>query len=512
MPRRPELEDLERRNALAEQAGGAERVARQRRSHKLTARDRIDALLDPNSFIEIGKLVGARSDVAPSVPGDGVVAGTGRIDGREVAVFAQDFTVVGGSLSEANARKICQLMDLAVRAKLPVVGLKDSVGGRILEAMGPLAGYGNVFHKNCQLSGVVPQISAVMGPCAGGAAYSPALTDFVFMVRDTSHMFITGPDVLHAVTREEATKDELGGWHTHATITGVAHFAVDNDHAALTGIRTLLSYLPSSNEEDPPRGVGPAVADPSAAPIDGIIPDKPSAMYDVRDVVRAVVDSSTWFEVHELFAANIVTGFARIDGRTVGIVANQPAVLAGCIDADASRKASRFVRFCDCFNVPILTLVDVPGFLPGKNQETSGIIVHGAKLLYAYSEASVPKVTVILRKAYGGAYDAMGSRHLGADVVLALPSAEIAVMGAEAAVAVLNRAEVAQAEDPAALRAALVSDYRDRFNHPYLAASRGMVDDVISPHNLRASLIRYLDVLRDKVVAPPKRKHGNIPL
>lgn len=506
---RRRLDELDRLNALAEGAGGPQRIAKQKQGSRLTARERINLLVDDASFVEVGKLVGPRTPVADPVPGDGVVAGWATVDGRRVAVFAQDFTVAGGSLSEANAKKLCTLMDEALQRRLPVIGLKDSVGGRIMEGMGPLAGYGEVFFRNAKLSGVVPQLSAVMGPCAGGAAYSPALTDFVFMVRETSHMFITGPDVLRAVTFTNATKDELGGWQLHATKTGTCHFAVDSDVEALHRIRELLAFLPSSNTEDPPLG---GTGEPPNGGLEGIVPESPTASYDVRDVILGIVDRGSWLEVHELFAPNMVVGFARVQKRTIGIVANQPSNLAGAIDANASRKAARFVRFCDSFNIPILTLVDTPGFLPGRDQEEGGIIVHGAKLLFAYSEATVAKLTVILRKAYGGAYDVMGSRHLGADVILALPTAEVAVMGAEAAVAVLNRAEVSRSEDPEALRADLIRRYREQFNHPYNAAARGMVDEVVYPRHLRTSICGYLDMLREKVAMNPPRKHGNIPL
>jgi len=444
--------------------------------------------------------------------GDSVVTGWGTINGRLVYVFSQDFTVFGGSLSEVHAEKVCKIMDLAMKNGAPVIGLNDSGGARIQEGVVSLAGYAYIFLRNVLASGVIPQISAIMGPCAGGAVYSPAMTDFIIMVRDTSHMFITGPDVIKAVTREEVTFEELGGAMTHATKSGVAHFAAENEEHCFDLIRRLLSYIPQNNMEDPPFV---PTADPENRmdeELKTIIPESPTRPYDVKEVIRRVVDNGEFLEVHEHWAQNIVVGFARLGGFSVGIVANQPLVLAGVLDIDASRKAARFVQFCDCFNIPIVTFVDVPGFLPGVNQEHGGIIIHGSKLLWAYCEATVPKVTVILRKAYGGAYDVMSSKHIRGDISYAWPTAEIAVMGPEGAVNIIFRKEIAAAADPEAERERLVREYREQFANPYIAAARGYIDDVIEPQETRPRLIEALKMLRNKRDANPPKKHGNIPL
>jgi propionyl-CoA carboxylase beta chain len=507
------LEALERR---AELGGGAERIARQHAAGKLTARERMDLLFDPGTFEEIDKLVTHRCrDFGMDrqlVPGDGVVAGHGRIDGRQVYAFAQDFTVFGGSLSETNAAKIVKIMDLAMKMGAPIVGLNDSGGARIQEGVLSLGGYADIFLRNTLASGVVPQISAIMGPCAGGAVYSPAITDFTIMVQDTSYMFVTGPDVIRTVTHEEVTKEELGGAMTHNTKSGVAHFAVANDRDCLALIRELLSYLPSNNLDDPPRAATGDPADREDPALDGLVPLNPNQPYDMRDLIHLVVDDGVWLEVHEHYARNLLVGFARLGGRPVGIVANQPAHLAGVLDIDASVKGARFVRFCDAFNIPLVTFEDVPGFLPGTRQEWGGIIRHGAKLLYAFAEATVPKVTVITRKAYGGAYCVMASKHIRTDVNLAWPTAEIAVMGPEGAVNVLYRREIEAAADPEAFRAAKVAEFRDKFANPYVAASRGFIDEVIRPRQTRAKLIAALASLETKRDRNPPKKHGNIPL
>jgi len=507
------LDELNRR-ALA--GGGAERIKKQHEGGKLTARERIDVLLDPGSFIEIGRFVTHRcTDFGmeqQKVLGDGVVTGHGLVDGRKVFVFAQDFTVFGGSLSGAYAQKICKLMEMAMKVGAPVIGLNDSGGARIQEGVESLAGYADIFLRNTLASGVVPQISAIMGPCAGGAVYSPAITDFILMVEGTSYMFITGPDVIKTVTHEEVTKEALGGATTHASKSGVAHLTAPDDKASLHQIRELLSFLPSNNQEDPPFH---PTNDPPAREIpelDTIIPTRSETSYDVKDVVRLVVDDGHLLEIQEQYAQNIVVGFARIAGRSVGVVANQPAVLAGVLDIAASMKAARFVRFCDCFNIPLVTFVDVPGFLPGTDQEYGGIIKHGAKLLFAFAEATVPKITVILRKAYGGAYDVMASKHIRADVNLAFPTAEIAVMGPDGAVNIIFRAEIAKATDPAATRAGFVADYKEKFANPYKAAELGFIDEVIYPRTLRARLSRSLELLKDKRDQNPPKKHTNIPL
>ncbi len=516
MPESPLLDELARRNAAAEAGGGAERVARQHEAGKLTARERIGLLFDPGTFQEFDKFVEHRCDLfgmeAQRIPGDGVITGHGRVDGRPLFAFAQDFTVFGGSLSETYAQKICKIMDLAMKVGAPVVGLNDSGGARIQEGVVSLGGYADIFLRNTLASGVIPQISAIMGPCAGGAVYSPAITDFNIMVEGTSYMFITGPDVIRTVTHEEVTKEELGGAHTHAARSGVAHFAVHDDRACLELIRELLSYLPSNNMEDPPRRA--ATDDPARADeaLDTLVPASPNQPYDIVDVIHRVVDDGRFLQVHDEFARNIVVGLARLDGRPVGIVANQPAVLAGTLDIDASLKGARFVRFCDAFNIPLIVFEDVPGFRPGTKQEFGGIIKHGAKLLYAFAEATVPKITVITRKSYGGAYCVMASKHIRTDLNYAWPTAEIAVMGPEGAVEILYRKEIAAAKDPAAFRRDKVEEFRSAFANPYVAAQRGFVDEVIQPRETRPRLIAALSMLATKVDKNPPKKHGNIPL
>jgi propionyl-CoA carboxylase beta chain len=515
---RDRLGDLERRREAAIQGGGPERLQAQRAKGKLTARERLELLLDPGSFVELGMFVTHRAtdfDLADQrIPGDGVVTGFGQIAGRTAYVFSQDFSVFGGSLSEAHAEKICKVMDMALKTGAPVVGLNDSGGARIQEGVVSLGGYADIFLRNTLLSGVVPQISAILGPCAGGAVYSPAITDFVFMVRGTSHMFVTGPNVVKTVTHEEVTLDQLGGADTHATRSGVAHFTTESEAEALQGIRRLLSYLPQNNREDPPRARSEDPPDRREEELLALVPASPTKPYDMKRLVRLVVDGGDLLEVQPDFAANLVVGFARLDGRPVGIVANQPAVLAGVLDINASVKGARFIRFCDAFNVPLVTFVDVPGFLPGTAQEFGGIIRHGAKLLYAYCEATVPKLTVITRKAYGGAYDVMSSKHVRGDLNLAWPAAEIAVMGPEAAVEIVYRKEIAALPeaDRAAASRRRAEEYRERFANPYAAAERGYVDAVIDPRETRPWLIRGLRTLADKRDANPPRKHGNIPL
>jgi propionyl-CoA carboxylase beta chain len=512
------LSALERR---AEAGGGPERVARQHQAGKLTARERIDRLCDPGTFTEVDKFVTHRCTdfgmAEQKVPGDGVVTGYGLVGGRQTFLFAQDFTVFGGSLSEAYASKICKIMDLAMRVGAPVVGLNDSGGARIQEGVASLGGYAEIFLRNVLASGVIPQLSAILGPCAGGAVYSPAMTDFIFMVEGTSHMFITGPDVIRAVTHEEVSKEDLGGAHTHAARSGVAHRAFPDEAACLAALRELLTFLPQNNREDPPRtrpGERRDKAERQDPALDTLIPADPSKPYDMREVIRRVVDldGAGFFEIQPEYAPNIIVGLARLDGRPVGVVANQPAHLAGCLDIDASLKAARFVRFCDCFNLPLVTFVDVPGFLPGTAQEFGGIIKHGAKLLYAFAEATVPKLTVITRKAYGGAYDVMSSKHIRADMNFAYPTAEIAVMGPEGAVGIVFRDELAATDDPAAARARYVADYREKFANPYTAAALGYLDEVIRPRETRPKLCRALGMLANKRQALPPRKHGNIPL
>src|SRR6056297_3836556 len=510
------VEELREKKREAELGGGEDRIEAQHERGKLTARERIDYFLDDDSFNEVDMLREHRStnfDMDDrEMPGDGVVTGYGEVDGRKVFVFAHDFTVMGGSLGEAFAQKVSKIMDKAIETGCPIIGLNDSAGARIQEGIDSLAGYADIFHRNQLASGVVPQISAIMGPCAGGAVYSPAITDFIFMVQDTSHMFITGPDVIETVTGEEVGFEELGGATTHSSESGVAHFACDSEEEALDNIKRLLSYLPQNNVEDPPR-VEP-YDDPERRDeaLESIVPDQPRKPYDMTDVVDSVADEGSFFEVQANYAKNIVVGFARLDGRSVGVVANQPRVNAGTLDIDASEKASRLVRFCDSFNVPILTFVDVPGFLPGTDQEHGGIIRHGAKLLYAFSEASVPLMTVITRKAYGGAYDVMASKHIGADVNYAWPTAEIAVMGPKGAVNVLYSDELDEAEDTEARRQELIDEYREEFANPYTAADRGFVDDVIEPQDTRARLVDDLHMLKTKRESNPEKKHGNIPL
>jgi propionyl-CoA carboxylase beta chain len=510
------MQELRARHRAAEQGGGAERRQRQHDEGKLSARERIELLLDEGSFEELDKLVTHRCrDFGMEqqiVPGDGFVTGYGRVDGRLVFVFAQDFTVFGGSLSEANAQKICKVMDLALKTGAPVIGLNDSGGARIQEGVVSLAGYADIFLRNTLASGVIPQISAVMGPCAGGAVYSPAITDFVFMVEGTSYMFVTGPDVIKTVTHEEVSKEDLGGAGTHNSVSGVGHFTAADDAECLRMVRHLLGFLPQNNREDPPRRPTGDPADRMDALLDEIVPSDPSLPYDIKDVIGRVVDEGEFFEVHERWARNIAVGFARMDGRSIGIVANQPAFLAGCLDIDSSVKGARFVRFCDAFNIPIVTFEDVPGFLPGTGQEFGGIIRQGAKLLYAFAEATVPKITVITRKAYGGAYCVMGSKHIRTDVNLAWPSAEIAVMGAEGAVNIVYRRELASAADQDAARAQKLREFRERFANPFVAAERGYVDDVIEPRETRPRVIRALRMLETKTDTMPRKKHGNIPL
>jgi len=510
------LDELRRRHAAAEAGGGAERREKQHKEGKLSARERIELLLDEGTFEEMDKLVRHRSrDFGMDeqvIDGDGFITGYGRIHARPVYVFAQDFTVFGGSLSETNAQKIVKLMDLAVKTGTPVIGLNDSGGARIQEGVVSLAGYADIFLRNVLSSGVVPQISAIMGPCAGGAVYSPAITDFIFMVDKTSYMFVTGPDVIKTVTHEDVTKEKLGGAMTHNATSGVAHFIAPGDADCLRMIRELMSYLPQNNQDDAPRVPTNDPADRMDPQLDTIVPPESNMPYDIKDVIHRIVDDGRFFEVQEQFARNIVVGFARMDGRTVGIVANQPAFLAGCLDINSSTKGARFVRFCDAFNIPILTFEDVPGFLPGTEQEFGGIIRHGAKLLYAYAEATVPKITVITRKAYGGAYCVMGSKHLRTDINFAWPTAEIAVMGAEGAVNIVYRREILAAEDQDATRKEKIAEFRDRFATPFVAAERGYVDDVIEPHETRPKLINALRMLETKVDTMPRKKHGNIPL
>jgi len=509
----------ERLDALDQKAllgGGVDRIKKQHEGGKLTARERIDLLLDPGSFIEIGRFVTHRcTDFGmedQKVLGDGVVTGHGLVDGRKIFVFAQDFTVFGGSLSGAYAQKICKVMDMAMKVGAPVIGLNDSGGARIQEGVESLAGYADIFLRNTLASGVVPQISAIMGPCAGGAVYSPAITDFILMVEGTSYMFITGPEVIKAVTHEEVTKEDLGGATAHASKSGVCHLTSPDDRTCLAQVRELLSFVPSNNTEDPPfkKTDDPPLRE--VPELDTMIPLESNRPYDVKDVIVAVVDDGHLFEIAEQYAPNIVVGFARVGGRSVGIVANQPQVLAGVLDINASMKAARFVRFCDCFNIPLVTLVDVPGFLPGTEQEYGGIIKHGAKLLFAFAEATVPKITVILRKAYGGAYDVMASKHIRADVNFAFPTAEIAVMGPDGAVNIVRKNEIAKAENPEAARAAFIADYKEKFANPYKAAELGFIDEVIHPRMLRARLSRSLELLKDKRDENPPRKHTNIPL
>ncbi len=513
------LEELARKNAAAEAGGGAARVEKHHNGGKLTARERLDLLLDEGSFEETDKLRTHNCTdfgmADQKFEGDGFITGHGKIDGRLVFVFAQDFTVFGGSLSETNAAKIVKIMDLAAKVGAPVIGLNDSGGARIQEGVASLAGYAEIFLRNTLYSGVVPQISAIMGPCAGGAVYSPAITDFIFMVENTSYMFITGPDVIKTVTHEEVTKEQLGGASTHNEVSGVAHFQMPTDAECLAAIRELVSFLPSNNLDDPPRQPCTDAPDRADEALDALVPAASNQPYDIKDAIRGIVDVGYFFEVHERYAQNIVVGFARMNGQPVGIVANQPAVLAGVLDINASVKGARFVRFCDCFNIPLITLEDVPGFLPGTQQEYGGIIRHGAKLLYAFAEATVPKITVITRKAYGGAYCVMASKHIRADVNYAWPTAEIAVMGPDGAVDIVYKQELGKAESAearAALRAEKIEEFRDRFANPYVAADRGYVDAVIRPRETRKKIIQSLEMLANKRDVNPRKKHGNIPL
>jgi len=510
------LEELRRRVAEALHAGSDRAVEKQHAKGKLTARERIDLLLDEGSFVETDRLAVHRAtgfDLQDKrIPGDGVVTGYGTVEGRQVCVFSQDFTVFGGSLGEVFAEKVVKVMDLALRMGVPVVGLNDSGGARIQEGVVSLGGYGDIFYRNVQASGVIPQLSAIMGPCAGGAVYSPAMTDFVFMVKETSHMFITGPEVIKTVTGEDVSFEDLGGAMSHNTKSGVAHFAADDEESCIADIRHLLAFLPANNLEEAPRMAPTDAPDRADPDLDTFVPDSSNVPYDMREIVERVVDDGEFFEVHEHWAPNIVIGLARLDGWPVGVVANQPMVLAGTLDLACSMKAARFVRTCDAFNIPVVTFVDVPGFMPGTAQEWGGIIRHGAKLLYAYCEATVPKLTVITRKAYGGAYDVMGSKHVGADVNLAWPTAEIAVMGPQGAVNILYRQELAEADDPEALRAELVEEYDRELANPWKAAERGYLDDVIEPSQTRPALIKALRFTRSKREAHPPRKHGNLPL
>src|SRR6266545_1697857 len=510
------VEELRRRKSLSKAGGGKDRVGAQRAKGKLTARERLDLLLDPGSFVETDPFVEHRTTDfgmdKKRIPGDGVVTGHGTIDGRTVFVFSQDFTVFGGSLGEMHANKIVKVMDLAMKVGAPVVGLNDSGGARIQEGVISLGGYAEIFFRNVLASGVVPQISAILGPCAGGAVYSPAMTDFIVMAKGTSNMFITGPEVIKAVTGEEVSFEELGGAMTHAEKSGVAHFAEDDEKAALRVVRKLLSYMPSNNVDDPPMLRTDDEASRMDPELAAVVPREPDKPYDMRDVITRVVDGGSWFEVHEHWAQNIVVGFARLEGYPVGVVGNQPKVLAGTLDINSSIKAARFVRFCDAFNIPLLTFVDVPGFLPGIEQEYGGIIRNGAKLLFAYSEATVPKVTVITRKAYGGAYDVMCSKHIRGDFNFAWPSAELAVMGPEGAVQIVFKKEIEEAKEPKEREAQLVHGYRDRFANPYIAAGMGYLDDVIEPPETRPRVISAFTVLRTKREARPPKKHGNIPL
>jgi len=510
------LDELHHRQSLAEQGGGPDRIAQQHKKGKLTARERIDLLLDEGSFVELDRFVTHRSSDfgldQQIFPGDGVVTGSGRIDGRLVYVFSQDFTVFGGSLSEAHAEKICKVMDLALKTGAPVIGLNDSGGARIQEGVVSLGGYADIFLRNTLVSGVIPQISVVLGPCAGGAVYSPAITDFIFMVRGVSYMFVTGPNVVKTVTHEEVSFNELGGADTHGSTSGVAHFVHDSEPECLQAVRELIGFLPLNNLDAPPVRQNADPPDRRDEALLDLIPDSATKPYDMHEVIRRVVDDAGFLEVQRGYADNIVVGFARLGGIPVGIVANQPAVLAGVLDINGSLKAARFIRFCDCFNLPVVTFVDVPGFLPGVTQEHGGIIKHGAKLLYAYCEATVPKLTVITRKAYGGAYDVMSSKHVRGDLNLAWPSAEIAVMGPKGAVEILFKDEIARAKNPSAATDRLIEEYTEKFAHPYAAAARGYIDDVIDPRDTRPRLIEALQMLRGKRDRNPPKKHGNIPL
>lgn len=510
------MEQFAAREAQARAGGGAERIAKQHAAGKLTARERLELLCDAGTFVESDKFVTHRCPdfgmPDKTYPGDGVITGVGRVDGRTIYCFAQDFTIFGGALGEAHAQKICKLMDQALQNGAPVVGLNDSGGARIQEGVAALGGYAEIFYRNVQASGIIPQISVILGPCAGGAVYSPAMTDFTIMAEQTAHMFITGPDVIKTVTHEVVTKEALGGAQTHSSVSGVAHLTAVDDAAALQQTRRLLGYLPSNNLDHPPTMAHTASAGDANPALDAVIPLDPGKPYDMLQIIRGTVDDGVFFEIQPHYAQNILTGFARYGGQTVGLVANQPKILAGCLDINASTKAARFVRCCDAFNIPLVTFVDVPGFLPGTAQEFGGIIRHGAKLLYAYCEATVPKITIVTRKAYGGAYDVMSSKHIRADVNLAYPSAEIAVMGPEGAVQIIFRQELAQAADPVARQKELVAQYRETFANPYKAAELGYIDDVILPSQTRPRILHSLQLLAGKRVPRPARKHGNIPL
>jgi acetyl-CoA carboxylase carboxyltransferase component len=516
MKMNPKIRRLRELRQQAQLGGGQDRIDAQHARGKLTARERVQLLVDPGSFRELDIFVTHRTTgfglEDKRYLSDSVVTGWGTVDGRLIYVFSQDFTVFGGSLGEVHAEKICKIMDLAMKNGAPVIGMNDSGGARIQEGVVSLGAYADIFLRNTLASGVIPQISAIMGPCAGGAVYSPAITDFTIMVEGSSYMFITGPDVVKTVTREEVTFDELGGARAHNTISGVAHFAADDEEDCAQIIRQLLSYMPQNNMEDPPLTTPTDDPQRMDEELDTIVPDSPTKPYDMKEIIRHVVDNGEFLEVQQHWAQNIIVGFARLNGRSVGIVAQEPAVLAGVLDINASDKAARFVRFCDCFNIPIITFVDVPGFLPGVSQEHGGIIRHGAKLLYAYCEATVPKITIITRKAYGGAYVVMSSKHIRGDISYAWPSAEIAVMGPEGAVNIIFRKDIAEAEDPVAKRDALGEDYREKFAHPYVAASRGYIDDVIEPRETRPRLIEALETLQAKRDRNPAKKHGNIPL
>ena len=509
------IETLNNKIAEAHLGGGKDRIEKQHHKKKLTARERVNYLMDEGSFEEIGMLVTHRTtDFGMQKElyyGDGVITGYGTINGRLVYIFAQDFTVFGGALSETHAEKICKVMDMAVTNGAPMIGLNDSGGARIQEGVRSLGGYADIFYRNVRSSGVIPQISAIMGPCAGGAVYSPAMTDFTMMVEGTSYMFVTGPSVVKTVTNETVTSEQLGGASTHSTKSGVAHITSTNDVECLDDIKRLLSYLPQSNQQMAPK-LDFESGDEIREQLNNIIPDSPNKPYDMHQVIEGIIDADSFYEIHKNFAENIIVGFARIGGRSVGVIANQPMFLAGVLDVDSSVKAARFTRFCDCFNIPLLVLVDVPGFLPGTDQEWNGIIVHGAKLLYALSEATVPRVTVITRKAYGGAYDVMNSKHIGADLNFAWPSAEIAVMGAKGASEIIFKKEISKADDPEAKLLEKEAEYAELFANPYTAAQRGFIDEVILPHDTRRKLIKAFSMLENKVVDSPKRKHGNIPL
>ena len=510
------IEGLSRIREEAANQAPEKAVQRQKEKGKLTARERVELLLDPGTFVELDRYRVHRSHnfgLAENKPlGDGVIVGYGEVAGRKVCVFSQDFTIFGGSLGEVYAQKICKVMDLAINTGCPIIGINDSGGARIQEGVVSLAGYAEIFHRNVLASGVVPQISVIMGPCAGGAVYSPAITDFVFMVEETSHMFITGPDVIKSVTGEDVSFEDLGGAATHNTRSGVAHFASPDEETCLEDVRYLLSFFPENNLESAPYFAPTDPAERMDEGLASLVPDSNNRPYDIRGAISGVVDDGEFFEVQEGWAQNLVVGFARLGGHSIGVVGNQPAVLAGTLDMDASVKGARFVRFCDAFNIPLLTFVDVPGFMPGTDQEWGGIIRHGAKLLYAFSEATVPKMTVITRKAYGGAYDVMNSKHIGADVNVAWPTGEVAVMGAPAAVGIIFRRQIAEAEDPEAKRLELISDYEERFNNPMVAAEMGFIDDVIDPRETRPYLIKALSMIRTKRPERPPRKHGNIPL